>query len=244
MINKEQIIQELKQGETVCSLARKYHVHNEQIAMIKRSLKMPTAKVIRKILADPNFKDFFINAYNSTDNNEELFKILKQHPLFARVKDVSMEQRMNEIRNYFDLQPRSYQEDYTCEYDRIRGYIIRNTKFTAKRRGIHFDLKYTDFEIPEKCPILGVPLTYLGESGGNDPFHASMDRIDNSKGYVKENVIVISKLANSMKNSADFDLILKFCENMPKLIKHYKEQGALEHVTDVFEIKPKLSRDT
>lgn len=137
-----------------------------------------------------------------------------------------------------------YEEVYTSESDRIKGYMLRNTRYTAKRRGIKCSLHYTDFEIPKHCPILGVPLSYMHESDGNHPYHATIDRIDNSKGYEKGNVIVISRLANAMKNSANFDLILKFCDNMPKLIKHYKEQGTLGSITDIFSYDPKLSLDS
>lgn len=238
------IITELKQGHTVSELARKYHVNNEQIATIKRGLKIPTAKVISKILSYPDFKEFFINAYMNSSSNEELIAIVSKHPVLSRIRKPGIQQRISEIRNYFDLPPRLHEETYTSESDRIKGYMLRNTRYTAKRRGIPCSLHYSDFEIPKYCPILGVPLTYMGESDGNNPYHATIDRIDNSKGYEKGNVIVISRLANAMKNSASFDLILKFCYNMPKLIKHYKEQGTLGSITDIFSFEPKLSLDS
>lgn len=243
-MDTQTIITELKQGFTVAELARKYHVNNEQIATIKRSLKIPTAKVINKILLYPDFKEFFTKAYLSSSNNEELASIVCKHPVLNRVRKPGLQQRIGEIRNYFNLPPRMHEEVYTSESDRIKGYMLRNTRFMAKRRGIPCSLHYSDFEIPKYCPILGIPLTYMSESDGNSPSHATIDRIDNSKGYEKGNVIVISRLANAMKNSANFDLILKFCDNMPKLIRHYKEQGTLGSITDVFKFEPKLSLDS
>lgn len=243
-MDTQTIITELKQGFTIAELARKYHVNNEQIATIKRSLKIPTAKVINKILLYPDFKEFFTKAYLSSSNNEELASIVCKHPVLNRVRKPGLQQRIGEIRNYFNLPPRMHEEVYTSESDRIKGYMLRNTRFMAKRRGIPCSLHYSDFEIPKYCPILGIPLTYMSESDGNSPSHATIDRIDNSKGYEKGNVIVISRLANAMKNSANFDLILKFCDNMPKLIRHYKEQGTLGSITDVFKFEPKLSLDS
>lgn len=243
-MDTQTIITELKQGFTVAELARKYHVNNEQIATIKRSLKIPTAKVINKILLYPDFKEFFTRAYLSSSNNEELASIVCKHPVLNRVRKPGLQQRIGEIRNYFNLPPRMHEEVYTSESDRIKGYMLRNTRFMAKRRGIPCSLYYSDFEIPKYCPILGIPLTYMSESDGNNPSHATIDRIDNSKGYEKGNVIVISRLANAMKNSANFDLILKFCDNMPKLIRNYKEQGTLGSITDVFKFEPKLSLDS
>jgi hypothetical protein len=38
----------------------------------------------------------------------------------------------------------------------------------------------------------------------------SLDRVDNSKGYTKDNVWVISQLANKMKNNASLDQLRCF----------------------------------
>lgn len=124
--------------------------------------------------------------------------------------------------------------NYQNDYDRIRGYMIRNSKFMSKRRNIEFNLHYTDFELPDCCPILGIKLKYRRESDGNSYDHATLDRINNNIGYTKGNVIVISRLANSMKNQANFDQIRLFSTNMIKLINYYENQGALGSITDVF----------
>lgn len=123
---------------------------------------------------------------------------------------------------------------YTNKYDRIRGYIIRNSKYTAGRRGIYFNLKYTDFELPKYCPILGVKLEYGAGNDGNSPYHATLDRIDNNKGYIPGNVMVISRLANAMKNQADFTQLETFITNYSLLINYYKKYGALGNITDIF----------
>ncbi len=64
-----------------------------------------------------------------------------------------------------------------------------------------------DIDIPERCPILGIPLA-RGTQKQNDR-SPSIDRIDNTKGYVPGNVQVISLKANRMKNDAtDTELLL------------------------------------
>ena len=64
-----------------------------------------------------------------------------------------------------------------------------------------------DVVIPDVCPCLGTPIV-PGEEGGieNSP---SVDRIDPSKGYVKDNVWVISYRANRIKNDSTFEELEK-----------------------------------
>jgi len=58
-----------------------------------------------------------------------------------------------------------------------------------------------------RCPILG---TIFEVDSDKRHTGASLDRIDNTKGYVVGNVQVISTLANSMKATADTDQLKKF----------------------------------
>ncbi len=74
----------------------------------------------------------------------------------------------------------------------------------AKAVGLAFTIKLADIEQPEKCPILGIPLNYFVR--GNPEYNSpSLDRIDNSIGYVPGNVQVISMLANTMKNKGTLE---------------------------------------
>lgn len=124
---------------------------------------------------------------------------------------------------------------YTNLPDRIKGYMIRNSKFSAKRRNHEFNITIEDIQLPEYCPILNIKLYYNFENRSFNSFnHASLDRIDNSKGYVKGNIIVISRLANAMKNEASFEQLDTFTKNIKILTDYYKNQGALGSITDVF----------
>lgn len=108
-----------------------------------------------------------------------------------------------------------------------RAYRVKNpnkqiyyqVKNRAKRKGIEFNLDLEDIIIPDLCPILNIPL-YMGTKDDyeNTP---SLDRIDNKKGYIKGNIMVISKKANSMKNSATFEELNTFCINMLNIIEKY-----------------------
>jgi hypothetical protein len=59
---------------------------------------------------------------------------------------------------------------------------------------------------------LGIELVaHKGRSGGN-PNSPALDRIDNNKGYVKGNVMVVSHRANMMKVDASPEELIKFAE--------------------------------
>ena len=88
-----------------------------------------------------------------------------------------------------------------------------NIKSRAKRIGIEFNLDWQDIEIPIICPVLGIPIltgTNEGMKTGPTPNSPSVDRIDNNKGYVKGNIQVLSHKANTMKNSASPEQLLRF----------------------------------
>lgn len=121
------------------------------------------------------------------------------------------------------------EETYKSETDRIKGYMVRNVKFGAKRRGIEFDLTYHDFDLPKVCPLLNVILSYRSskDNSFNSANRATLDRIDNSKGYVKGNVWVISRLANSMKNEATFDQLEIFSKNVLQFLENQRARGSI-----------------
>ena len=99
--------------------------------------------------------------------------------------------------------------------------LYRAAKRRAKNKSLEFSITLDEIVIGESCPILGIPLI-VGDGKIHDT-SPSLDRIDNSKGYIKGNVQVISNLANRMKNSASNELLIKFANwilNERKLCKN------------------------
>lgn len=111
-----------------------------------------------------------------------------------------------------------------------RRHIIHYLWFRAKQRaakyGYEFNIEESDIVIPEICPILEVPIILGGK--GNYEYTPSLDRIDNSKGYVKGNIQVISKKANSMKNSATIEELRCFCKNILRYSLNTTEEECSE----------------
>jgi hypothetical protein len=74
----------------------------------------------------------------------------------------------------------------------------------------------SDIVIPEYCPLLGIKIETRKAGKGAQDCSPSLDRIDNTKGYEKENVWVISWLANRMKNTASNEQLLTFAINVQR----------------------------
>lgn len=73
-------------------------------------------------------------------------------------------------------------------------FLLRGARARAKKKGLEFSLEYKDLApLPEVCPISGRPMLC------GTPDAASLDRVDNSKGYTRDNVRVISKRMNGLK---------------------------------------------
>lgn len=85
-------------------------------------------------------------------------------------------------------------------------YVYKGRKSKAKAQGIEFTIKYSDVIQPDICPILKTPFERHTWAA------ASIDRIDNNKGYTPDNIQVISRKANVMKNSASPEEMLKFAD--------------------------------
>lgn len=83
--------------------------------------------------------------------------------------------------------------------------------------GFNFNLTIDDIVIPEKCPLLEVPLS-TDPKDFNEPNYYTCDRIDSSKGLVKGNIQVISLRANKMKNKATENELLIFATNGLKIL--------------------------
>jgi len=90
--------------------------------------------------------------------------------------------------------------------------MLRAAEKRATRKGLDFNIELSDIVIPDICPILLVPI--IKGTKESYEYSPSLDRIDNSLGYIKGNIMIISKKANSMKNSATQQELINFCNNI------------------------------
>lgn len=101
---------------------------------------------------------------------------------------------------------------------RVKGrslpeYYVQATKSRAKAKGQMFGLTEEDIKpiVVAECPVLGIPMDYYAK-GLNKNDTATIDRINNLKGYIPGNIWFISHLANSMKRNATPEQLIKFAK--------------------------------
>ena len=92
--------------------------------------------------------------------------------------------------------------------------LLSSAKQRAKTKGIDFDLVLEDIVIPEYCPISGVKLVQGYEDTNTSP---SLDRIDNTLGYIRGNIHVISNRMNIVKRDASLVELKQLVKYLEKL---------------------------
>ena len=91
-------------------------------------------------------------------------------------------------------------------------------KKRAKLKGFEFSLTLDDIpQIPDTCPVLGIPI--IPNDGISSPTDnsPSIDRIDSKKGYVKGNIRIISNRANRIKSDATVDELRNVLEDYERI---------------------------
>lgn len=94
-------------------------------------------------------------------------------------------------------------------------YMLDCVKANARKTGREVTITVDDIIIPDVCPVLGITLDRFCARGARDAA-PSIDRIDNSKGYIPGNIIVVSMRANQIKGTATVD-------ELEKVLTFYRE---------------------
>lgn len=106
--------------------------------------------------------------------------------------------------------------------------LVRGAKHRAKLRGLEFDLHESDLIVPAVCPILKTPIASAMGKGlpaavrRNSP---SLERVDNSRGYTRDNVIIVSYRANRLKSDASLEELEALARFYRRLADERRRKG-------------------
>lgn len=140
----------------------------------------------------------------------------KEHIRITKVK-----YRKDNIESIVQKERKYYRSNKKSIINKSNEYVQNNWEQTlcskSKGRAKLLNLEHTilskDIIIPDRCIYLGVPLTRI-RGKGHVPTNASIDRIDSAKGYTKDNIQIISCMANVMKNNATNAQLVTFAKNV------------------------------
>lgn len=143
-----------------------------------------------------NNKDAVITRQKKYEtNNKEQVKLSRTKSRVKhkeRVREESKRWRESHSEEFREMNKLLYYKD-------LQFRLFDNARQRAKRKQVTFTITQNDIIVPDMCPVFKVPFVW-GE-GLND-FSPSLDRIKPELGYVAGNIIVISNLANRIKNNA------------------------------------------
>lgn len=127
--------------------------------------------------------------------------------LANRMKSDATEEELNNFCRW--IKGYRFESEINVNYDKSNNF--RGCKDRAKKLNLPFNISIDDIQVPYICPALGVDLFRLGGNTFNQNV-ATVDRIIPELGYVKGNIQILSKKANTMKNCATIEQLHSFAD--------------------------------
>lgn len=223
-------------GETISSIAKSYNTYNQKISLLlknncatykqgKRDSKQFITPFTTKICPKCG-RDLPLSAYCLGNGKYGKRSICKDcdHKIhntdeYRLRRKIIRDKKRKEDSDYWRKEREKDNETLLKNENSYKKYMIRSAKQRAKTKNILFDISYSDFSIPEYCPLLGIKLIkHIGqkEKQDNSP---SLDRIIPSLGYVKGNVWVISERANRIKSNASVEELELLVKNLKLFLR-------------------------
>lgn len=122
----------------------------------------------------------------------------------------------------------------------IEQNMISRARRRAKLNNLEFSITKEDIIIPKYCHLLEIPI-FLGTKK-NYKSSPSIDRIDPLKGYTKDNIRVISMLANTMKNCASKQMLESFSKNIMNYLNNNDIVRTIENIESIESEDKELQR--
>lgn len=132
------------------------------------------------------------------------------------------EKVLEDVKKYREANRPKIQEKGREYYRRkLKNRLLNSARARSRKYGYEFNLTEADIILPKYCPLLGIEMFVTESRKGSKHSSFSLDRIDSSKGYTKDNVWVISHKANSMKSDSNYEDFKKMADNW----KQFHENG-------------------
>lgn len=160
---------------------------------------------------DKKLKKQKIRGKEYREENKETIK--QKHKEYYESNKEQILEKISKRRyeQYHNDPERALKKQKEWKIKNLEKYLVQGAKQRAKKYGLPFDITYKDIVVPEFCPYLGIKLVPFSEWSS-----PSLDKIKPELGYVKGNIQVISTKANTMKNNATQDELIRFAKAILK----------------------------
>ena len=222
-----EIINSYKEGATLASISESFSVSRDTIKKVlkgsypayagkKRALKAKEGQTKKCSKCGNELPLEAFNKGNSLFGRRsfcrECEKVIQNTPeRVARRRELELKRRENP--EYVKHRNKKDRERRHSNVESYKKAMLSSARSRARSKNLDFNIDVSDIELPEVCPLLGIPLSI---NASNKEFSYSLDRIDSSKGYVRGNVWVISDRANRLKNNATLEELDMLVTNLKK----------------------------
>lgn len=105
--------------------------------------------------------------------------------------------------------------------DKVLKVRLHDALIRAKKKNLFIDITITDLQNlwnkqNGRCAITNFPMTLIIGNGKRNKYNLSIDRIDSSKGYTKDNIQLVCSAANMMKGYMEYSELIQFCKAIIK----------------------------
>lgn len=143
---------------------------------------------------------------------------LKRRARQARYRELHREKIRERDRLHGPKRRKQAHSGYHTTYAYVVSRLITATRTRARNKGWEFDLApaWIDAQLALNdycCSMTGI-LLRVDPQRPSDPFQLSIDRIDNDRGYTRDNCRLTCLMYNLARNQASDEEIVDFARNL------------------------------
>ena len=132
---------------------------------------------------------------------------------------------IDDIQNKQIINTITAMQKYACSFGGYINKLYLDIKHNLKKRAKDLELSITPDDIillyhqqEGKCKLSGIKMTHIGYQGNDahklNKWNISVDRIDSSKGYAKDNIQLLCGIVNKMKTDMNDVELLLLCNDI------------------------------
>ena len=147
--------------------------------------------------------------------NEERIKARRKLYYEENKENILKQMKVSSKKWYEENKEEILRKDKASRHLNPEKTILISAKGRAKKNGLEFNMTISDIVIPKHCPIF-TEIELIKNHNKVSYNSPSLDRVDNTKGYITGNVKIISNKANMLKNNGtleDFKRLIEYIES-------------------------------